>query len=290
MLATGCLVVTRPHSPSACPAVNEVVAALGLSDWKTVIGALLLPPMSSLAALVLAWRWRSRYKLVAQALFTLAIIALWLGTSQAPGAWLERQWASSPALRPDHLADLRRDLAGRKAVVLILGGGAQALAPEYGESHLPDGAFQRLHYGIWLGRQIGVPLMVSGGVGFAGTPGLAESTVAGRIISRDYGSNLRWAERASRDTRENARFSLTLLQPEGIQDVLLVTHGWHMKRALRAFEQEAARMGLAVHLVPAPMGLAPPQGPALLQWLPSVEGYRRSHHTLREMLGWIAGA
>lgn len=246
--------------------------------------------MSSLLALMLAWRWRRRYKLGAKILFTAAITALWLSTSQAPGAWLERQWSSSQALRPDQMADLRGNLAGRKAVVLVLSGGAQALAPEYGESHLPDAAFQRLHYGIWLGRQIGVPLMVSGGAGFAGPPGLPEAAVAGRIVNRDYGSTLRWIEQASRDTRENARYSLTLLQSEGIQDVLLVTHGWHMKRALRAFDREATRIGVAIHLVPAPMGLASPQGPALLQWLPSVDGYRRSHHTLREMLGWLAGA
>lgn len=270
--------------------MNEVVVALGLSDWKAVVGALLLPPMPGLLALILAWQWRRRYKFGSKALYTVAIAALWLSTCQAPGHWLERQWSSSPALQAHRLADLRRNLSDRKAVVLVLGGGVQTLAPEFGESHLPDEAFQRLHYGIWLGRQVSVPLMVSGGVGFAGSPGLPEATVAGQIMVRDYGSNLRWAERASRDTRENARFSLALLQSEGIQDVLLVTHGWHMKRALRAFEQEAARVGFAVHLVPAPMGLAAPQGPALLQWLPSVDGYRRSHQTLREVIGWLAGA
>ena len=243
-----------------------------------------------LLGLVLAWRWRLRYRLGASLLLTLSMALLWLSTCQAPGAWLQRQWASSPALRPDRMADLRRSLAGRKAVVLVLSGGVHPLAPEYGEAHWVDGAFQRLHYGVWLGRQIGVALMASGGAGHAGSAGLGEAAVAGRILIRDYGSTLRWTEAASRDTRENARFSLTLLQAEGIQDMLLVTHGWHMKRALRAFEQEAARMGYPVHLVPAPMGLAAPSGPALLQWLPSPDGYRRSHQVLREMLGWVAGA
>lgn len=289
-LVTGSLVITRPQSSSAGRAVNEVVVALGLSDWKAVVSALLLPPMPSLLALMLAWHWRRRYKFGSKALYSLAVATLWLSTSQVPGHWLERQWGNSPALLPSRLADLRRSLLDRKAVVLVLGGGVQTLAPEFGESHLPDGAFQRLHYGIWLGRQVNAPLMVSGGVGFAGSPGLPEATVAGQIMVRDYGSSLRWAERASRDTRENARFSLVMLKSEGIQDVLLVTHSWHMKRALRAFEQEAVRVGFAVHLVPAPMGLAAPQGPALLQWLPSVDGYRRTHQTLREMVGWLAGA
>lgn len=271
-------------------AVNEVFVALGLSDWKAFISALLLPPVPGLLGLLLAWRWRLRHRLAAPAIFTVSIALLWLSTCQAPGAWLERQWTSSPALRPDRMADLRRSLAGRKAVVLVLGSGVHPLAPEYGEAHLADAAFQRLHYGVWLGRQISVPLMATGGAGHAGNTGLAEAAVAGRTLARDYASELRWAEFAARDTRESARFSLTLLQAEGIQDVLLVTHGWHMKRTLRAFSQEAARMGYSVHLTPAPMGLAAPSGPTLLHWLPSVDGYRRTNQVLREMVGWVSGA
>lgn len=271
-------------------AVNEVFVALGLSDWKAFISALLMPPVPGLLGLALAWKWHSRHRLMAPLLFALSIALLWLSTCQAPGAWLERQWASNQALRPDRMGDLRRSLVGRKAVVLVLGGGVQALAPEYGEAHLTDAAFQRLHYGVWLGRQIGLPLMASGGAGHAGAAGLAEAAVASRILNRDYGGALRWTEGASRDTRENARFSLTLLQSEGIQDVLLVTHGWHMKRSMRAFEQEAARMGYTVHLVAAPMGLAAPSGPPMLEWLPSVDGYRRVHQVLREVVGWVAAS
>lgn len=270
--------------------MNEIFVALGLSDWKAVISALLLPPVPGLLGLMLAWRWRLRYQFGAPILFMLSITLLWLSTCQAPGAWLNRQWADSPALHPERMTDLRRNLAGRKAVVLVLGGGVHTLAPEYGEAHLVDAPFQRLHYGIWLGRQIGVPLMATGGAGFAGAAGMSEAAVAGRIMTRDYGSDLRWTDGASRDTRENARFSLTLLQAEGIQDVLLVTHGWHMRRAMRAFQQEAVRTGYTVHLVAAPMGLAAPSGPTLLHWLPSVDGYRRTHQALREMVGWLAGA
>ncbi len=270
--------------------MNDVFSALGLSEWKAFISALLLPPVPGLLGLVLAWRWRQRLRLAAPAMFVLSIALLWLSTCQAPGAWLERQWVSSPALRPDRMADLRRSLVGRKAVILVLGGGVHPLAPEYGEAHWADAAFQRLHYGVWLERQIGVALMAAGGSGRAGTASLAEAAVAGRTLTRDYASALRWSEAASRDTRENARFGLTLLQAEGIQDVLLVTHGWHMKRAMRAFNQEAARMGYSVNLIAAPMGLAAPSGPKMLHWLPSVDGYRRSHQVLHEMVGWVSGA
>ena len=39
----------------------------------------------------------------------------------------------------------------------------------------------------------------------------------------------------SRDTRENAARTLALLKPAGIDHIVLVTHGYHMPRALRAF-------------------------------------------------------
>mgnify|MGYP000851846340 CR=1 FL=1 len=48
-------------------------------------------------------------------------------------------------------------------------------------------------------------------------PKCPKTAVAARIAARDYGRNLRWQEAQSHDTRGNARFSLPLLQKDGIQ-------------------------------------------------------------------------
>ena len=194
------------------------------------------------------------------------------------------------ALSPAQVAELKRMRPGRKPVVLVLGGGVQTLAPEYAEPHLPDSAFQRLHYGLWLARQLHAPVMVSGGSGYTQSGGAKEAAVANRIAERDYGVSLGWQETASHDTRENARFSLLMLRKEGITDLLLVTHGWHMARALRAFEQEAARTGFVARIVPAPMGLGEGVGSPVLRWMPSTEGYLSVHRILRELLGRVSGA
>ena len=270
--------------------MNEVLVALGLSPWKSVLGALLLPPVPWLALLVLAWVWRLRHQAAATLLLLVSLAGLWLSHCQATGLWLERVWATDAALAPARMPDLRRSLAGRPAVVLVLGGGVVPLAPEYGESHLTDSAYQRLHYGLWLGRQIGQPLMVTGRAGPDAPAGVSEASIAHRLLNRDHGVDLRWQEGASRDTRENARFSLRLLQAQGVQQVLLVTQGWHMPRAMRAFRQEAQRMGYTVVLQAAPMGMGRPSGLVLMQWIPSPDGYRRVHQVLREMLGWVSGA
>jgi uncharacterized SAM-binding protein YcdF (DUF218 family) len=44
----------------------------------------------------------------------------------------------------------------------------------------------------------------------------------------------RWRESRSADTRENARFSADILRAEGLERIVLVTHAWHLPRALSA--------------------------------------------------------
>ena len=270
--------------------MNNTFAALGLLDWKPLAGALLLPPLPLLLVALLAWRARQRQPVIAGLLMVLATTGLWFSLCPITGYWLERQWAATAAMSPAQVSDWRRSLAGRKPVVLVLGGGIQGLAAEYGESHLSPNSMERLHYGLWLGRQLQAPVMVSGGTGRAQASGPAEADVAARIASRDYGRTLRWLDPTSVDTRDNARKSLQLLRTEGITDLFLVSHGWHMRRALRAFNDEAAKAGFAARIVPAPMGMGSNDGQPLQQWLPSPDGYRRVHQVLHEMLGLLAGA
>jgi len=270
--------------------VNDTFAALGLLDWKPLAGALLLPPVPLLLLLVLAWRARMRQPIVSGLVLMLSTVGLWFSLCSITGVWLERQWSVAAALSPAQVSDWRHSLSRHKPVVLVLGGGTQRLAPEYGESHLPPDSMARLHYGLWLGRQLQAPVMVSGGTGRARAPGSAEADVAAKIASRDYGRSLRWLEATSVDTRDNARKSLQLLRSEGITEVFLVTHGWHMRRSLRAFNDEATKIGFVGRIVPAPMGMATADGQPLPQWLPSPDGYQRVHQVLREMLGLLAGA
>ena len=231
---TGAQSCWRPaYRSDGHPPVNETFAALGLLGWKPIIAALLLPPVPWLVMAVVAFRWVGRRRWLGGWLLALALAGGWLSHCQAVGQYLETLVSPASALSQAQVAELTRTLPGRKPVILVLGGGVQALAPEYGEPHLSDSAFQRLHYGLWLSRQLQAPVMVSGGLGNSQAAGPIEATVANRIAQRDYGVTLRWHEAASRDTRENARFSLLMLRKEGITDLLLVTHAgtWHVRCA-----------------------------------------------------------
>jgi uncharacterized SAM-binding protein YcdF (DUF218 family) len=271
--------------------VNDIFTFFGLLEWKPWVAAMLLPPVPLLGMLLLAWWWQRRRPAVSTLLLMVSVVALWFSQCQVTGALLERQLATTPSLSIQRLAELKRGMAAEKTAVVILGGGARALASEYGESHLDNLSMERLHYGLWLSRQLQAPVLFSGGTGWA-QPGVpAEATIAARIASRDYGRNLRWVEGESNDTRGNARMSLALLQEDGVRQLLLVTHGWHMRRALRAFEAEVARLDLPVRVVAAPMGQVADRRLSVLQrWVPSSDGNQRVRQALREWIGLASGA
>ena len=271
--------------------MNDLFATLGVLEWKPWVAALLLPPVPLLGLLLLAWWWQRRRPALATLLLLGSVLALWFSQCQVTGALLEGPLTSTPSLSMQRIAELRRAGADGRAAVVVLGGGARPLASEYGESHLDNNSMERLHYGLWLSRQLAVPALFSGGTGWAQQDTPAEASIAARIASRDYGRNLRWVEADSKDTRGNARLSLPLLQKDGITQVVLVTHGWHMRRALRAFDEEAQRMGMALRVVPAPMGLVADRHLSVLQrWVPSTDGHRRVRQALREWIGLAAGA
>ena len=112
----------------------------------------------------------------------------------------------------------------------------------------------------------------------------------GRIAAEEFGRPLQWREGSSRDTHENADFTVSMLAPQGVREIVVVTHGWHMPRALREFRAAAAKAGAnAVEIRPAPMGLAPPAERAPLDWIPSGTGALRARAVLREALASLFG-
>lgn len=274
-------------------AMNDLFVMLGLQTWKPVLAALVLPPVPWLLMMLIGTRVMFWRRSVAWMITLLGAAGLWLSCTSAVGYWLERVALKPPApLSTERVAELKR-LAGAnttKIAIVILGGGREAMAPEYGLTNLNHRSLQRLHYGIWLSRQTGAPVMFSGGIGHAESVGVSEAEAAARIAERDYLKPLTWTETESRDTRENAARSIAILKPAGVSDLVLVTHGYHMPRAVRAFQLEAQRADAPVRVWPAPMGLAAPGQHAVLRWLPSMEGFQRVWLVLHELIGLSFGA
>jgi len=111
--------------------------------------------------------------------------------------------------------------------------------------------------------------------------------VAQRVLQDDYAVPLRWLEDSSRDTRENAIYSVPLLKAQGIKRVILVTHQAHMVRVLRAFE-EVAQGGMQFEA--APVAILNPNLAEAGSWLPSQHGFDNVHLVLHELIGKLSGA
>ena len=273
--------------------MNDLFVLLGMQSWKPVLTALALPPMPWLLLMLVGARLMFWRRSVSWLVLLIGAAGVWLSCTTAIGHWLERAVLKPPpALSPERIAEIKRigATAGNKVAIVVLGGGREAMAPEYGLANLNHLSLQRLHYGVWLSRQTDAPMLFSGGVGHAGAVGVSEAEIAARIAEKDYGRPLAWSETESRDTRENAARSVALLKPAAITDLVLVTHGFHMPRAQRAFQLEAQRAGTPMRVWPAPMGLAAPSERPVMQWLPTNEGFRKTRHALHELAGLLFGA
>lgn len=276
--------------------MNELFSLLELQAWKPLLTALLLPPVPLLVTVILGAGLLGRRPRIGWCLVVGSAILVWLSCSTQVADRL--QLALGLKARPlaaERLQDIADALAldpdlRQRTAVLVLGGGRESFAPEYQAASLSDTSLQRLRHGLWVGRSTGAAVGFSGGSGWAqqGAQAEAEADIAARIAAQEFGLALRWVENQSRDTRENAHQALAMLRADGVMHVLLVTHGWHMRRALRAFEAQAGPNDARIEA--APMGLAAPQDRGLLGWIPSAEGLKHTRILLREQLGWWLGA
>lgn len=268
--------------------MNDLVLALGLEGWKPLLSALLFPPVPFLVVALAGARLMFSRRGLAWLLVLLGLTGVWFSCTGVVGDGLTR-WLLNPppALTAAQTAELRR--APRTAIV-VLGGGRQALAPEYGVATLTPRGLERLRYGLWLGRETGLPVAFSGGLAPGSEPGPTEAAIAERIAAREFGRPLRWTEDASRDTRENAIRSVALLAPQGIDRIVVVTHAYHMRRAMRNFERAVAAAGVTMRLTAAPMDVPTRSEMKVLDWLPSASGFAQTRLVLHEWLGLLAGA
>ncbi len=267
--------------------MNDLFLTLGVEAWKPLVSVLLLPPLPLLILILVGARLMYRRRLLAWLLILLGVVGLYLACTSAVSGLLRRGLTQPPpALAADQVGALKK--APRTAIV-VLGGGRQVLSPEYGVSNLHQRTTERLRYGIWLSRETQLPLAFSGGIGHGAKEGSTEAEIAARVAEREFGRPLRWAENESRDTRENALRTVALLRKDGIEQIVLVTHDYHMRRALRNFER-AAVGGTPMKIIAAPMGLPSSTRIEARDWLPLASNLQSTTIALHEWLGYLAGA
>ncbi len=239
------------------------------------LGVLLLPPgillLLAVLGLFLQYRWRYfGLALVWVSVLTLLILSLPL-TGYALMDTLED---SAPPLTAANNATLRE----RAQAIVILGGGRDRDAPEYGGDTVSEMTLARLRYGARLHRASGLPVLVSGGSVF-GEP-VAEGDLMQQVLTGDFQMRAAWVEARSHTTYENAVYSRAILEAANIRRVVLVTHAWHMPRAMWAFTQAG------MEVIPAPMSYTGgATSHTVFNLLPSGGGLFLSTIALHEWLG-----
>jgi len=263
---------------------------------KPLLLTLALPPTPLLLVAALGGWLTWRRKLAGAILLAVGLVLAWLSCSERAGEFLSTHLVNPPpALSQLDIERLARDReAGRRTAVLVLGGGLVHHAVEYGRSQDPNElSLERLRYGVWLAKRIGAPLGISGGVarrGDAAAP--AEAETESQVAQAEFGMTPRWVEIRSRDTRENASFSVSMLRRDGIQRIVVVTHQMHLPRTLRAFDVALVgeRAAGTVEVIGAGVD-ARGRDVAFSRrdWTPSVHGFRKARYAVHEWLAWIAG-
>ena len=251
---------------------------------RGLVATLLVPPANlllfALAGLALARRHRRAGLGLTAACLALLLAAglpitgdallASLGTGAAP--------AGVPAIEPGAIAP------GTKppGAIVILGADVNRAGPGEAEAEPGPLTLERLRAGAMLYRRVHLPVLVTGGTLRPDLVPVGE--VMARSLPADFGVPVRWTERNSRDTWENARDSAALLRQAGIGSAYVVTHPWHMRRALIAF----ARFGIAV--TPAPTLIH--AGPEIDfgSFLPQPRAWLDSYFALHEWIGcaWYA--
>jgi uncharacterized SAM-binding protein YcdF (DUF218 family) len=270
--------------------MNGLLTLLGIESWKPVITALVMPPLPFFLLLLIGARLILPRRGLGWFVILLSLTGLWLSACAGMGQLLTQFALKPPApYSAESIAELKAAVkAQQRVAIVVLGGGAEPLAPEYGISNLAPASLERLRYGLWLSRETGAPVAFSGGVGWVQSgDAKPEAEIASRIAAKEFGQPLKWLEDRSRDTRENAGHTVPLLKRDGITRIVLVTHGWHMPRAQKMFENAA---GGSVRIEPAPMGLAQRTMRPALDWIPSPAGYQKVHQALRELLALLVRA
>jgi len=235
-----------------------------------LIAAFLLPPLSILVLGGLGlWlmRQRRRQRLGRWLVLLSGVLLCLLSTPYLAVRLLD-------GLKPPMQA-IRADTA---EAIVILSGGAYRANLEYGGDTVGRLTLERLRYGAHLARRTALPVLVTGGDPAGKTP---EARLMQAVLETEFGVPVRWVEARSHNTRENARYTAEILKAAGVRRILLVSHAWHLKRAMPEFE----RAGLTV--VPAGIGYARPLQPDLMDFIPSASALLDSHYALHEGIGLI---
>ncbi len=235
-----------------------------------LVSAFLLPPLNlillgALGVLLLTHHPRLGRFLLASTLVLLYIIS----TPFIAETMLQK-------LETPYVAD---SVNSEGQVIVVLGGGTYFNAVEYGGDTVSRYSLERIRYTAHLHQLTGKSILVTGGAPLGNISSEAEQMKS--VLENEFRTPVKWVEGSSNNTHENAYKSYEILKKDGITHIMLVTHAWHMPRAMREFE----RAGFQV--TPAPTAFTTRYRTDGLAYLPTASALQQSRIFIHEVIGML---
>ena len=208
--------------------------------------------------------WLMSIGIVQLLLFSLPIV------SNALMASLENQYPPQNTLWKQQTAQ----------AIVVLGGGRNDRAVEYGGITIGSVEMERLRYAALLHRKTGAPILLTGGDPIES--GISEAQLMKQVLQDEFGVTAKWVEGNSHTTWENAVLSDKMLAADGIKTAWLVTHAWHMPRSMQVFANRS------VNYLPASHSYGVGAWDKLwFKWMPQGAALAKSNVALHEWLGYF---
>lgn len=251
---------------------------------RNILANSLMPPMLWLILAIFALLFFKKRRKLQYCTLALSIVLLWV-TSTVVFSQAFTGWVGSLLHWPKPLIINETSINPKTQAIVILGGGVRRGAeelPDYQYQDISKEGMERLRMGARLGKYSHLPILVTGGLpDKTNTKELPEGTMMATVLEKELATPVKWIEKNSNTTQENAEFSSKILKASGIQEIYLVTHFWHMPRAY----QEFTKAGLVV--IPVPVGFESKEKFTPLDYLPSSAGLLRTQQVWHELLGWV---
>jgi uncharacterized SAM-binding protein YcdF (DUF218 family) len=170
--------------------------------------------------------------------------------------------------------------ADEPGAIIILGADGERTPDQLVRAEPGPLSLQRLAGAAIIVREKKLPVLITGGKVGEGQPAVAD--LMADLFKDAFDLPVEWRETRADNTCENARFSAELLRKAGVTSALVVTHAWHMPRAILSFQQAG------FPIIPAPLHADTHEIRAVSDFLPHTSAWVRSFYALHEWIGLLA--
>lgn len=247
-----------------------------------MLSQVLLPPLNVILLLAIGALVGRRWLQLGRVIVALAVALLYIFSTPMTANLLLERLEIYPAIEVE--AEDSAQTIDAEAII-VLAAGRRPDAREYGADVVDELTMTRLRYAAYLHRRTGLPILASGGSMNMQRNRQPLAEMMRRALQTELGVLVRWIEPESTTTRESATFTAAALREEDIDRALLVTHAWHMPRAVLAFEDTD------LTVVPAPTAFAVASGyrwpGTLSDYIPSARALQDSGFALNEWIGLV---